>query len=203
MNKYNNSTLYFMIILYWRTTKKANWPNISYIQRKPKPLGAEYKNFLSAEIKVMAWMEIQEGKDVMRHKMFAQSLGVTAACVKRAVVAGKNFETIKPKEISTDSGCVDMDLSEDSLDSSQIEHESSQTILRDEEEKNIWDYDDIEEAVLALRKLLRGEKKTIEERCFSEISTTNEVALVENSSEDPEQDVRDKTVFFIVILCPH
>ena len=57
--------------------------------------------------------------------------------------------------------------------------------------------------MLALRKLLRGEKKTIEERSFSEISTTNEVALVDNSSEDPEQDVRDKTVFFIVILCPH
>ena len=56
----------------------------------------------------MAWMEIQEGKVPMRSKEYARALGVTAACVKRAIIlVGKFFETSPPTTVNTPAD-VDM-----------------------------------------------------------------------------------------------
>ena len=54
-----------------QTTKKGNLPNISYIMRKPEPLGTELKTVASVESNgPMIYAEIQEGKLGMRNKVF-------------------------------------------------------------------------------------------------------------------------------------
>lgn len=66
-----------------RTTKTAGLPNISFIKRKPKPLGTEAKTACDCATGVMVHFEVQEGKDAMRVKEHAPELGVTAACTVR------------------------------------------------------------------------------------------------------------------------
>ena len=45
-----------------RTTKTDGLPNISYIARKPKPLGTEFKTVCCGLSGIMVQMEIQRGK---------------------------------------------------------------------------------------------------------------------------------------------
>ena len=45
-----------------RTSKKGNLPHLSYIMRKPKPLGTEFKSVGCAATGVMLHLEIQRGK---------------------------------------------------------------------------------------------------------------------------------------------
>ena len=70
-----------------RADKLGGLPNISFVMRKPKPLGTEFKASVDADIGIMIYMEIQEGKDPMRGKEHAPELGVTSACVLRAAAA--------------------------------------------------------------------------------------------------------------------
>eukprot|EP00873_Tetraselmis_striata_P023449 jgi/Tetstr1/443713/TSEL_031703.t1 len=80
-----------------RSTKTGGLPNISFIKRKPKPLGTEGKTACDCATGVMIHFEIQEGRDAMRLKEHAPELGVAAACTLRmaehsapaAVVVGK------------------------------------------------------------------------------------------------------------------
>jgi hypothetical protein len=67
-----------------RADKLGGLPNISFIMRKPKPLGTEFKTAVDADTGMMTYMEIQEGRDPMRCKDHAAELGVTSACVLRA-----------------------------------------------------------------------------------------------------------------------
>ena len=76
-----------------RTTKTGGLPNISFIQRKPKPLGTEFKYFIDSVLSVLLHLEVQEGKVRMSHKSHFKTLGATASCVLRAVDAGKEFDT--------------------------------------------------------------------------------------------------------------
>ena len=78
-----------------RTTKRNVYPNISFIQRKPKPLGTEFKNFVCAVLRANCHMEIQEGKDRMKAKKYCSSVGTTASCVRRLLDAAVSFETKK------------------------------------------------------------------------------------------------------------
>ena len=48
-----------------RTRKTGNLPNISYILRKPKPLGTEFKCVACAKTGIMLGIEVQEGKNNM------------------------------------------------------------------------------------------------------------------------------------------
>ena len=68
-----------------RADKLGGLPNISFVMRKPKPLGTEFKTAVDADTGIMIYMEIQEGKDPMRGKEHAPELGVTSACVLRVV----------------------------------------------------------------------------------------------------------------------
>ena len=70
-----------------RLDKFGGLPNISFIKRKPKPLGTEFKTMCDTETGVMKFMEIQEGKEIMRVKPFAVELGVTSGCVARMASA--------------------------------------------------------------------------------------------------------------------
>ena len=57
---------------------------MSYIKRKPEPLGTEFKNLVDGLSGQMVWLEIQEGVDRMSKKEFS-NLGGTVACVIRGV----------------------------------------------------------------------------------------------------------------------
>jgi hypothetical protein len=70
-----------------RKDKLGGLPNISYIQRKPKPLGTELKCVAEAATGMMVHLELQEGKDAMRKARFSPEQGVTAACTIRLCAA--------------------------------------------------------------------------------------------------------------------
>ena len=62
-------------------------PNISFIKRKPKPLGTDFKTMGDTQTGAMKFIEIQEGKEAMRQKPFAYEFGVTTRCVARMATA--------------------------------------------------------------------------------------------------------------------
>jgi hypothetical protein len=66
-----------------RTSKTGGLPNISFIKRKPKPLGTEFKDIACGITGIILHLEIQEGKLPMRTKEFFNTLGSTAACALR------------------------------------------------------------------------------------------------------------------------
>ena len=51
-----------------RKDKLGGLPHISFIYRKPKPIGTEFKAVCDATTGVMTFLEIQEGKNAMRVK---------------------------------------------------------------------------------------------------------------------------------------
>ena len=63
-----------------RKDKACGLPNRSFIARKPKPLGIEYKCDADATTGVMLHLEIQEGKDAKRATQHFGDLGVTSSC---------------------------------------------------------------------------------------------------------------------------
>ncbi len=65
----------------------GNLPNLSFIIRKPQPLGTELKNAADGGTGLMIHLEIQDGKDATHKKAFygiqvgaLGSIGATAAC---------------------------------------------------------------------------------------------------------------------------
>lgn len=48
-----------------KTTKSGNLPNLSYVERKPEPLGKELKVAMDALIGKCTWLEVQEGVFVL------------------------------------------------------------------------------------------------------------------------------------------
>eukprot|EP00873_Tetraselmis_striata_P019891 jgi/Tetstr1/440155/TSEL_028512.t2 len=66
-----------------RATKLGGLPNLSFIYRKPKPLGTEMKTVCDCDTGVMTYIKIQEGRDPMRVKPHAAEHGVTTACMMR------------------------------------------------------------------------------------------------------------------------
>ena len=66
-----------------RQTKLGNLPNISYIIRKPEPLGTEFKTVCCPMTGVMTYMEIQRGKEGMKNMRLQADLGATASCTIR------------------------------------------------------------------------------------------------------------------------
>ena len=77
-----------------QTTKKGGLPNISYIQRKPRPLGTEFKDTCDALTSMMLHLEIQKGEEAQQEMEFAGDLdkhgrgvGVLAATGLRLALA--------------------------------------------------------------------------------------------------------------------
>ena len=71
-----NNILYFVFL---RTTATGDLPNLSYVNRKPEPLGSEFKNIVDGLSGEMVWLELQEGKNRMATKEYQQEL-VLRAC---------------------------------------------------------------------------------------------------------------------------
>jgi hypothetical protein len=70
-----------------RLDKFGGLPNISFIKKKQKPIGTEFKTMCDTRTGVMKFMEIREGKEAMRQKPFANEFGVTTRCVARMTTA--------------------------------------------------------------------------------------------------------------------
>ena len=70
-----------------RTTRLGGLPNLSYVFRKPEPLGTEFKSSVCTVTKIMTHLEIQRGKYGMKDKEYNSSLGATAGCTLRMAKA--------------------------------------------------------------------------------------------------------------------
>lgn len=66
-----------------RKTKTGGLPHLSYIFRKPEPLGTEFKNVACAATGVMTYLEIQRGKTPMRNAKYSKEYGGTGGCTVR------------------------------------------------------------------------------------------------------------------------
>ena len=73
-------------------------PNLSFVKRKPEPLGTEFKCVVDALSGAMLWLEIQEGKERMANKEH-QNLGSTAGCTLRGVCATQDFMFFPSSEV--------------------------------------------------------------------------------------------------------
>jgi hypothetical protein len=58
-------------------------PHLSYIKRKPKPLGTELKSVCEGTMGICIFIEIQKGKIAMARKKWAKDYGATTACTVR------------------------------------------------------------------------------------------------------------------------
>lgn len=87
----------------------GNLPNISFIARKPEPLGTEFKTVCDAVTGLMLHLEIQRGKAGMSRLTFADTMIKTAACTARMmdatrrVVQEKNPNTAEESIEDSDS----------------------------------------------------------------------------------------------------
>ena len=71
-----------------RTTAKGKLPHISFIKRKPEPLGTELKSIACSETKIMLGLEIQRGKDDKTETKYIDEVRLkTSACTMRLVEA--------------------------------------------------------------------------------------------------------------------
>ena len=77
------------LMMAWRPrkTKTGGLPNITFIFRKPEPLGTEFKCSTCAACNVMLFMELQRGKDEMKKQKYNNDLGATAGCTLRLTEA--------------------------------------------------------------------------------------------------------------------
>ena len=75
-----------------RTTKTGGLPNISFIQRKPEPLGTEFKNVCCPVTGVCSVLEIQRGKVANPYMKHNKELGATAGCTMRLAEMAQQAE---------------------------------------------------------------------------------------------------------------
>ena len=67
----------------FRKTAKGNLPHLSYIFRKPEPLGTEFNTVACSVTGALIFIEVQIGKEGTKKSNYQQELGETAACNKR------------------------------------------------------------------------------------------------------------------------
>ena len=76
-----------------RTTKTGGLPNLSYIARKPEPLGTEFKCICDGLTGKLIWLEVQEGKERMREKKYKEH-GTTTACTLRGIERCRRYDAV-------------------------------------------------------------------------------------------------------------
>jgi hypothetical protein len=68
-----------------QTLAQGDLPHLSFIQRKPEPLGSEFKVTTSSKPRLSKFLELQKGKAAMKLAEFCDVLKSTTACTKRLV----------------------------------------------------------------------------------------------------------------------
>ena len=71
-----------------RKSKTGNLPNITFLLRKPEPLGTEFKDSGCSVHGGLRFLEIQRGRLGMHEKEFWSELGATGACTLRIAKGG-------------------------------------------------------------------------------------------------------------------
>ena len=79
------NTLFIIIYILTLQSKTGGLPNISFVARKPKPLGTEFKVVVDGISGIMLAMDLCEGEEAMRAKDNTGELGVTGATTLRLV----------------------------------------------------------------------------------------------------------------------
>ena len=69
-------------IRFW-TTAEGNLPHLSYIFHKLEPLGTEFNTVSCSGTGAFLFINVQRGKEGMKHIKYQKELGSTAACTKR------------------------------------------------------------------------------------------------------------------------
>ena len=80
-----------MSAIRFRTTAKGNLLHLSYIFRKPEPLGTEFKTVACYVTRDLLFTEVQRGKEGMKYRRYQKELGATAACTKRVMEETKGI----------------------------------------------------------------------------------------------------------------
>ena len=68
-----------------RTSALGGLPVITFVKRKPKPLGTEFKNVADPETGILLFLEVQRGKEGMRESKYFELFGATMSCTLRLV----------------------------------------------------------------------------------------------------------------------
>ena len=72
--------------------------NISFIARKPEPLGTELKVVVDPETGIMIFLEIQRGKTGMADLKYTDTMIKTAACTARLMEGTRSVPEVTVKE---------------------------------------------------------------------------------------------------------
>ena len=80
-----------MSAIRFRTMAKGNLLHLSYIFRKPEPLGTEFKTVACSATGALLFIELQRGKEGMKDSCYHQELISTASCTKRTMEATKGI----------------------------------------------------------------------------------------------------------------
>ncbi len=78
-----------------RSTALGGLPNISFIMRKPEPLGTELKCVACPVTGCMLNLEIQRGKEGMKDQKYNQALGATTGCTLRLMEEAAGEESFQ------------------------------------------------------------------------------------------------------------
>ena len=92
-----------LLLLFYRATKTGTLPNLSFVMRKPEPLGTKFKTIVDGLSGIMLWLEVQEGKEQMSKLAHTKELGGTAACVVRGVELMQDHQYIDELDLDLHS----------------------------------------------------------------------------------------------------
>ena len=77
---------------------KGNLLHLSYIFRKPDPLGTEFKTVACSVTGALLFIKLQRGKEGMKNTRYQKELGATAACTKRMMEETRGIGQKSKKE---------------------------------------------------------------------------------------------------------
>ncbi len=60
-------------------------PHLSFVERKPKPLGSEFKSFCEGHFGLCMYLELQKGQVRMARKKWCQQYKAITACTVRLI----------------------------------------------------------------------------------------------------------------------
>ena len=77
-------------ISFWKMAK-GNLPHLSYIFRKPDPLGTDFNTVACSITWDLLFVESQRGKEVAKNSKYQKDLGATASCTMRMMETTKGI----------------------------------------------------------------------------------------------------------------
>ena len=110
-----------MSAISFQTTAEGNLPHMSYIFRKPEPLGTEFKTVYCYVTGDLLFIEAQRGKEGMKHSKYQKDLGSTSACTKGMAEATKGIVQKYRKGVTKDYFLFDSWLSSKKAAESDME----------------------------------------------------------------------------------